>query len=253
MTRHRRPVVIRRAAAGVVRLAVTRGPTGAVADLARAQELVAACDEVALDDRVRVVTLLMGGRSHALALAGDATWLPPHWPDVVAAVARIPQPVVAGLAGPVRGLGLALAFACDLRIVTTASTMLVPGAAVAGFPGGGLTQRLPRMIGTGRAMELLTAGGRVSARDAVTWGLASEAVAPSRLEARVMARARALAARGPIALRYAKEAVRRALDLPLDDGARLEHDLYVLLQTTTDRREGVRAFLGRRGARFRGR
>jgi enoyl-CoA hydratase/carnithine racemase len=78
-------------------------------------------------------------------------------------------------------------------------------------------------------------------------------VPATRLARTVAARARELAARGPVALRYAKEAVRRALDLPLEDGVRLEHDLYVLLQTTTDRREGVAAFRERRRPRFEGR
>jgi enoyl-CoA hydratase/carnithine racemase len=90
----------------------------------------------------------------------------------------------------------------------------------------------------------------VPASDALAWGLVADVVAPSRLGATLAARARALAARGPIALRYAKEAVRRAFDLPLEDGVRLEHDLYVLLQTTADRREGIAAFRARRRPRF---
>jgi len=91
------------------------------------------------------------------------------------------------------------------------------------------------------------------AAEALACGLVTEVVAASRLARVVATRARALADRGPIALRYAKEAVRRALDLPLDDGVRLEHDLYVLLQTTADRREGVEAFRRRRRPRFRAR
>jgi enoyl-CoA hydratase len=83
--------------------------------------------------------------------------------------------------------------------------------------------------------------------------LVSRTVAPTRLRAAAADVARSLAARAPLALRLAKEAVVRALDLPLEDGVRLEHDLYVLLQTTADRAEGVRSFLERRAPRYEGR
>jgi enoyl-CoA hydratase/carnithine racemase len=100
---------------------------------------------------------------------------------------------------------------------------------------------------------MLLLGTRVAAREALAWGLAAEVVPVARLARTAERRARDLARRGPLALRYAKEAVRRALDLPLEAGVRLEHDLYVLLQTTTDRREGVAAFRERRPPRFEGR
>jgi enoyl-CoA hydratase/carnithine racemase len=98
----------------------------------------------------------------------------------------------------------------------------------------------------------LLLGDRIPAREAYAWGMVRQVVTPRQLRRVVTAHARALAARAPIALRYAKEAVSRALDLPLADGVRLEHDLYVLLQTTADRREGIAAFLARRTPRFEG-
>jgi len=109
------------------------------------------------------------------------------------------------------------------------------------------------MIGAARAAACLLLGTRIRARDALAWGLAADVVPSARLRAKAGALATTLAARGPVALRYAKEAVRRALDLPLEDGVRLEHDLYVLLQTTADRREGIAAFNDRRKPRFAGR
>jgi enoyl-CoA hydratase/carnithine racemase len=102
-------------------------------------------------------------------------------------------------------------------------------------------------------MALLLLGERVTARDALEWGLVADVVPPARLARAAAAAAARMAARGPVALRYAKEAVRRALDLPLEDGVRLEHDLYVLLQTTADRREGIDAFRSRRRPRFQAR
>jgi enoyl-CoA hydratase len=91
------------------------------------------------------------------------------------------------------------------------------------------------------------------AREALAWGLVSQVVPAARLRAAAARVARGLAARGPMALRFAKEAVIRALDLPLDDGIRLEQDLYVLLQTTLDRREGIGSFLEHRSPRYDGR
>jgi enoyl-CoA hydratase len=121
------------------------------------------------------------------------------------------------------------------------------------LPGGGVTQRLPRVVGPSRALAILLLGEPVAARTAAEWGLVSQVVARSRLRTAADATARDLAARAPLAQRLAKEAVVRALDLPLDEGMRLEHDLYVLLQTTADRREGVRSFLERRRPRYEGR
>jgi enoyl-CoA hydratase/carnithine racemase len=113
-----------------------------------------------------------------------------------------------------------------------------------------VTQRLARLVGPARAAELVPLGRRVTGREAVAWGLAGRAAAGPAVESVARRLAGVLARRGPLALRYAKEAVLRAFDLPLADGVRLEHDLYVLLQTTADRGEGVRAFLERRPPRF---
>lgn len=219
-------------------------------DQAVATALAAACEALAADADVRVVVLRSHGRDFSLGLPDALAWIEPAWPDPVAAVAALPQPVLAAVDGAAQGWGFALALACDVRIASRRAVFAAPDALAGRLPGGGLTQRLPRVVGTSRAMALLLLGERLRASAAAEWGLVAEVVAPARLAAVVASRARALASGGPIALRYAKEAVRRALDLPLDDGVRLEHDLYVLLQTTADRREGVEAFRRRRRPRF---
>jgi enoyl-CoA hydratase/carnithine racemase len=238
---------------GVARLTLGRTASHDRLALPVVQALVDACDAIALDPDVRVVVLAAAGAHFSLGLPRGHRWLDPAWPDPVAAVASLPQPVVAAIDGETRGWGFGLALACDLRIATTRATLGAPDLAEGRLPGGGLTQRLPRIVGTGRAMAILLVGERISARDALAWGLVNEVVPPARLAGAVAVVAQGLAARGPIALRYAKEAVRRALDSPLDEGMRLEHDLYVLLQTTADRREGVEAFRARRRPQFRGR
>jgi enoyl-CoA hydratase/carnithine racemase len=219
-------------------------------DVALATALVEACEAIALDPAVHVVVLRASGGDFSLGLPARARWLDAAWPDPVAAVAALPQPVLAAIGGEARGWGFGLALACDLRIASARAAFSAPDVAAGRLPGGGLTQRLPRIVGTSRAMAMLLLGERVRATEAQAWGLVTEVVGASRLAGVVASRARELARRGPIALRYAKEAVRRALDLPLDDGVRLEHDLYVLLQTTADRREGVEAFRQRRRPGF---
>lgn len=236
---------------GVARLTLARPATRNRLDLELCQAIADACAAIADDARAHVVLLDVEGRDFCVGLPPRLRWLPPAWPDPVAAVGALPQPVLAAVDGEARGWGLGLALACDLRIASTRAVLAAPAGA--SLPGGGVTQRLPRLVGTGRAMGMILLGERARARDALAWGLVSGVVAPARLRPEASTQARALARRGPIALRFAKEAVVRALDLPLADGVRLEHDLYVLLQTTADRREGVEAFLGRRPPRFRDR
>jgi enoyl-CoA hydratase/carnithine racemase len=231
-----------------------QGADGANAlDLRTQQALVDACGAVEEDARVRAVVLGARGRSFCAGLPEEMGWPPATWPDAIEAVWAMGKPVVVALSGDVTGWGLGLALACDLRVAGADVVFRVPAPSGGRFPGGGTTQRLPRLIGPARAAHLLMLGGRVGAREAATWGLVDRVVLRARVRASAGALARTLARQAPIALRYAKEAVRRALDMPLDDGIRLEHDLYVLLQTTADREEGVRAFLERRRPAFQNR
>jgi enoyl-CoA hydratase/carnithine racemase len=249
----RGPAVERSVRDGVAWLTLARPATGNRLDAELCSALVEACAEVDEAAAVRVVVLAGAGRAFSLGLPRGCAWPERSWPDAVAAVAGLGKPVVAALHGEVVGWGLALALACDLRVAATDAVLRLPETRDGHLPGGGVTQRLPRMVGVARALELVLLGSRLGATAAVDWGLVSAAVAPARLHDTVAELAAALASRGPLALRLGKEAVVRALDLPLADGIRLEQDLYVLLQTTSDRSEGVRAFLERRRPRFGGR
>src|SRR5262245_19626314 len=213
--------------------------------------LAEAAESLGDREELCAVVLRARGRAFSLGLRSDVAWPPRRWADGIDAIARLPMPVVAAIRGEARGWGMALALACDLRIVGGGAGLSLPETGAGRLPGGGATQRLTRLVGPARAADMVLLGRRISGREAVAWGLASRAVAAGRVEAEAARVAGALARRGPLALRYAKEAVLRALDLPLADGVRLEHDLYVLLQTTADRREGVRAFLRHRVPRFR--
>lgn len=215
--------------------------------------LVDACAVVEDDDEVRVVVLAAHGPMFSAGLPRGQAWPPPGWPDGVQAVAGLTRPVIAAVQGAALGWGLALALACDLRIAATSAVLGLPEVGQGHLPGAGAIARLVRMVGMARTLDLVLLGARLSAARAAEWGLVTEVVSPARLGAAVAGAARALAARGPLALRLGKEAVLRSLDLPLAEGIRVEQDLYVLLQTTADRQEGVDAFRARRRPGFRGR
>jgi len=171
----------------------------------------------------------------------------------VEALAGVTKPVVAVLEGPAIGPGAELALAADVRIAAETATLQFPDVSEGRIPCFGATQRLPRLIGRARALEILLFGTEVSPAEAAELGLVTRVAAPAKLEATVDEVIGTLCARAPLALALAKEAVVRACDLPLADGMRLEEDLYALLQTTEDRAEGVRSFLEKRTPRFRGR
>jgi enoyl-CoA hydratase/carnithine racemase len=215
--------------------------------------LAAACAAAEDAEGAPVVVLAARGPTFSAGLPRGCRWPDSHWDDGVRAVAALTKPVVAALHGEVVGWGLALALACDLRIAASNAVLALSSPRRGELPGGGVLQRLARMVGQARALEMALVGTRLTAGQAASWGLVGEVVDAARLDGAVEASARALAARGPLALKLAKEAVLAGLDLPLAEGIRLEEDLYVLLQTTEDRREGVRAFLERRTPRFSGR
>jgi len=171
--------------------------------------------------------------------------------DVVNSLAALPIPVIAALHGFAVGGGLELALACDLRIVAPGTRLGLPETTRGLIPGYGGTQRLPRLIGEARALDLILTGRLVEAEEAVAIGLAS------RLEDDPPAAARALAATllrsAPVALGLAKEAVVRGMDGTLPQGLEVEADLFGLVVTTDDRAEGVRSFLEKRDPEYQGR
>jgi enoyl-CoA hydratase len=165
---------------------------------------------------------------------------------------RCPQPIIAAIRGVALGGGLELALACDIRLAAEDALLGLTEVNLAIIPGGGGTQRLPRLVGRGKALEMILTGARISGVEAHRIGLV-ERVAPAADVLRsALELARELAGRAPVALRYAKEAVVKGLELSLADGLRLEGDLSTLLRTTEDRVEGARAFLEKRKPVWKG-
>lgn len=171
--------------------------------------------------------------------------------DPVAALARLRMPVVGVVRGACRSVGLELLLATDVRIAADNASFEMPDVVAGQLPMWGGTQRLPRAIGHAQATWMLMTGSEVDAGVALSWGLIHEVVAdPDAALAKVLTE---LAATGPLALEFAKEAVHRGSELPLRDGLRLEGDLNHQLAATEDRAEGLAAFFDKRPPDFSGR
>lgn len=169
------------------------------------------------------------------------------------AIAGIDRPVVAAINGDALGQGLELALSCDIRLASSKARFGLPQLAQGIIPMDGGTQRLPRIVGRGKALELLLTAETINAKEALEIGLVNKVVSGERLVSEAESLAETIAARGPVAIRYIKEAVDKGLDMTIEQGLRLEADLYFLLHTTADRTEGIKAFLEKRPPRFESR
>ena len=236
---------------GVAHLVLNRPQAGNAVNEQLAQDLAEACQRVNQDEQVVVVIISGAGPSFCvgsdLEPARALSLMTP-----ARAVAGIEKPVIAAINGEAMGLGLELALSCDLRIASEGVRLGLPQSSQGTIPWDGGSQRLPRIVGKARALELLLTSRTIDAAEALRIGLINKIVPAKNLLPETQALASQLATKGPIALRYAKEAVNKGLDLTMEQGLRLEADLYFLLHTTADRTEGVRAFLEKRPPRFKG-
>lgn len=171
--------------------------------------------------------------------------------DVTNTLAALPFPTIAAINGFALGGGLELALAADLRVAAPGAKLGLPEVGLGLIPGYGGTQRLPRLIGQGRALDMILTGRHVGADEALAMGLVNRVVDDALVGA--MELARQAAKNAPIALGLAKEAVVRGLDVTLNQGLEIEADLFGMATTTEDMQEGTGAFLEKRAAEFRGR
>lgn len=169
------------------------------------------------------------------------------------AIDTFPKPIIAMINGYCLGGGCELALACDLRIASETASFGQPEINLGIIPGGGGTQRLTRLVGEGKAMELILTGEIIDAKTAFAIGLVNQVVPSDQLQPKTMEVANRIAEKGPIALRLAKEAVKLASRSNLDEGLKREVDLFALCFATEDKDEGVKAFLEKRKPAFKGR
>jgi enoyl-CoA hydratase len=224
--------------------------------------LLAAFERARTDPGVRVV-LLTGAGDKAFIAGADISefegrtpvdqWRSMSTGPVFDAPERCPKPVIAALNGFCLGGGMEIALACDIRIASSAAKFGQPEVNLGIIPGGGGTQRLPRVAGVGAALRLILTGDMIDAAEALRLGIVSEVTEPADLMTRAMAIAETIASKSPVAVAAAKEATRAALSLPLEDGLRAERALFALCFSSEDKIEGVRAFLEKRPADFKGR
>ena len=217
-----------------------------------AQELEDVCRQINQDEDIYVVTLTGAGdkafcKGSQLELEKSGSGY-----SAATAIASIDRPVIAAINGDALGQGLELALGCDIRLASDKARLGFPQVAQGLIPFDGGTQRLPRIVGRGKALELILTAETITAEEAFEIGLVSKVVGGANLAAEAEALAKAIASKGPIALRFIKEAVNKGLDLTLEQGLRLEADLYFLLHTTADRTEGITAFLQKRPPQFKG-
>jgi enoyl-CoA hydratase len=222
-------------------------PGGAL-EAAVARELADVADELVEDRTVRVVTLTARRPPFCTGPAAD---LDPLEVDPVAAWARLRPPVVAGIAGACRSVGLELVLAADVRLCAPDARFALPDVTEGRLPCWGGTQRLPRAIRPAEAAAMVLLGSELEAGRAASLGLVHDVA--DDLRAALDAASDTLLALGPLALELAKEAVHRGSELPLRDGLRLEGDLNHQLAATDDRAEGLAAFFDKRPPDFAGR
>jgi enoyl-CoA hydratase len=251
------------AAAGVATITLNRPEVHNAINEPMRRDLVRCFDGLASDEGVRVIVVTGGGDKAFSAGADIREFTVPQVPTVFRekrrrldfrqSMERCWQPIIAAIRGHCFGGGLELALACDIRIASADSRLGLTEVDLAIIPGGGGTQRLPRVVGRSKALEMILTAARIDAAEALRIGLIERMVPAGEALTAAQELATMLAGKAPVALRYAKEAVVKGLEMSLADGLRLENDLATLLRTTEDRLEGAEAFLQKRKPRWQGR
>ena len=185
--------------------------------------------------------------------AADATAVSERGQRLCNRIESLPIPVIAAINGIAAGGGLELVVACHLRIASTTATFSLPETRLGLIPGYGGTQRLPRELGVGPALDMMLTGKTLSAEEASGLGLINRVVQPSELHGEAISLAEEIAQLSPLSIRACLKAVIQGLKLSLDEGLELETQLFASLFETEDVREGTSAFLEKRKPIFKGR
>src|SRR5436190_2032072 len=214
------------------------------------------------DDSVRSVILTGSGEkafvagadinelARLSAMSGKAT--AEKGQATLPSIERFPKPVIAAMNGFALGGGCELALACHIRIASEKAQIGLPEVTLGIIPGYGGTQRLARLVGKGKALEIICTADRVTAADAERIGLVNKVVPADQLMPVAEELARKMASRGPVAVRCAIEAVMSGSEMPFEEGQFLEATLFRLLCAIEDTKEGMKAFIEKRAAQFKG-
>lgn len=231
-------------------------------NMATMEELRAAFHDIKNDSGVRVV-IMTGSGEKAFIAGADIGELAKHDPvsakaythrgqSVLNLIENLGKPVIACINGFALGGGCEIAMACTMRLASENAKLGQPEVKLGIMPGYGGTQRLPRLVGKGIAMQLVLTGEMISAQEAHRIGLVNEVVAAAELIPRAEAIAQKIIANAPLAIQYTLEAVNRGMEMPLAEGLFLEATLFGVCCATEDKKEGTTAFLEKRPAHFNG-
>jgi enoyl-CoA hydratase/carnithine racemase len=223
-----------------------------------AGELTDICHDISIDEGIKVV-IVTGAGQKTFSVGSDLNELKSKdirqgagLLSVAVPVAALKCPTIAVINGDAFGQGLELGLACDIRIAADKARFALPHVVAGLMPWDGATQRLLRIVGLTKAMEIVLTGEAINAEEAQRIGLVSKVVPLKELMPLAKSIAQTMASQSPLALNFAKEAINKGMDLTLEQGLRLEADLYFLLHTTEDRTEGIKAFREKRPPKFRG-
>ena len=249
--------------AGVAVLTVQRPQRLNALDARTLDELRQAALDFQQDDSIRCV-IVTGAGDRAFVAGADIAELAKDTSDGARGralrgqqtfdlIEQLGKPVIAAVNGFALGGGCELAMACTLRLASADARFGQPEINLGLIPGFGGTQRLARLVGKTKAMEMILTGTPIGAEEALAIGLVNRVVPAAELMSEARTLAEELAAKPPVALRYALEAVNRGLEMPFNEACRLEAALFGLVTTTEDMKEGTAAFLEKRKPGFRGR
>ncbi len=227
------------------------------------QDLRAAFEDARDDATVRGVILTGAGDKAFIAGADiseiahitaiEAEQSSRYGQDVLTLVENLGKPVIAAVNGFALGGGCETAMACTIRVASEHARFGQPEVTLGIIPGGGGTQRLPRLVGKGRALQIILSGAMITAQEAYRIGLVNEVVPATDLIPRAEAILKQIFANAPVAIRFSLEAVNRGLETSPAEGMALEASLFGLCAGTEDKNEGTQAFLQKRAAKFKGR
>ena len=232
-------------------------------NLATMEELRATFHDIKNDKGIRVVILTGAGEKAFIAgadigeLAKNDAVMGKEYThrgqNVLNLIENLGKPVIACVNGFALGGGCEIAMACTMRLASETARLGQPEVKLGIIPGYGGTQRLPRLVGKGIAMQLLLTGEMITAQEAYRIGLVNEVTAPANLIPRAEAIAGKIIANGPLAVQYTMEAVTKGMETPLPEGLYIEAALFGVAAGTEDKKEGTAAFLEKRPAQFKGR
>ena len=213
-------------------------------------ELNEICETVSYNDEIRVI-IITGKKDH-FCIGSDLENSTYSNMRISNKIASITKPVIASINGNAINQGLEIALASDIIIASSKAKLGFESLKKNIVPWDGGSQRLPRIIGLGRAMDMILTSNIIDSNTAVKYGLISQSVDPEKLDSLSLDIAKNITKLGPIACKYAKEAIISGLDLTIDQGLKLEGDLNFILQTSSDRAEGIKSFLNKTTPNYSG-